>query len=93
MGVLDVVMQKAPIKLEGYIGNVKVCHDLILGANSKHPAFSDSYGKMLYVRIDGLKNTTSSAAKEDQDNFDEVESPVNETDLEQKFLEKRQTSI
>jgi len=80
-------MAKAPIKLEGYIGSMKVCNDLILGCNSKTPAFTDLYSKMIFVGIDGLKNPLE--LKQDDEGFGELICPIAEFSLEHQTIEKK----
>ena len=80
-------MAKAPMKLEGYIGSMKVCNDLILGGNSKNPAFTDSYSKMIFVGIDGLKNSLDQ--NQDDDAFGELICPITEFGIEQQVINKQ----
>ena len=80
-------MAKAPIKLEGYIGNTKVCNDLILGGNSHDRAFSDMYAKMIYVPIEGLKDP-SADAKHPEETYEELKCPITDVALEEDVLKK-----
>ena len=84
-------MAKAPIKLEGYIGSMKVCSDQILGGNTKNPAFSDVYSNMIYVPIEGLRDTKLVEKKEDED-FAELICPLTEFKLEQQTIDKKYSS-
>ena len=85
-------MPKAPIKLEGYIGTMRVCNDSIVGYDSKNVVFTDNFAKMTYVTIDGIRDPAADAAKADEDNFDELLCPVSDLNLEQQVIEKRFSS-
>lgn len=80
-------MPKAPIKLEGYIGNSKVCNDLILGGNAHDRAFSDVYANMIYVAIDGLKDPNAET-KQQEETFTELICPVKDLSLETEVMQK-----
>ena len=81
-------MSKAPIKVEGYIGNIKVCNDLIVGSIGKSNTFTDAYSKMLYVGIDGIRSTLD-PNRSDDEGFGEILCPITDFSIEQQTIERQ----
>jgi hypothetical protein len=80
-------MAKAPIKLEGFIGSMKVCNDLIIGTRANTNAISDVYSDMIYVGIDGIKNPLE--MKQDDEGFGEILCPITDFSAEQQAIDKK----
>jgi hypothetical protein len=75
------------IKIEGFFGNVKVCNDLILGEAPHSKSFSDSYSRMAYVKVDGIKSNGDLA--ETVTSFEPLLCPIADLTIEEQAIAKR----